>query len=59
MRVPEEELRRRNSRQSIAFFVHPDNHVMVAPLASDGSMKYKPIGALEHLNARLSATYKY
>jgi len=59
VRVPEEELRRRSPRQSIAFFVHPDNDVMVYPLTSDGSSKHKPIGALEHLNARLSATYKY
>jgi len=57
VRVPEEETRRRCSRQSLAFFVHPDNEVMVTPL--DGSDKYPTVSALDHLNHRYSQTYTY
>jgi isopenicillin N synthase-like dioxygenase len=57
VRIPEEELRRRSPRQSIAFFVHPDNQVMVSPL--NGSSAHPPISALAHLELRLSQTYKY
>ena len=57
VRVPEEEIRRRLPRQSLAFFVHPDNDVMVSPL--NGSNKHTPISALAHLNLRYSQTYKY
>jgi len=55
VRIPEEETRRKCPRQSIAFFVHPDNEVMVSPL--DGSTKYPMISALDHLNQRYSQTY--
>ncbi|XP_046448257.1 2-oxoglutarate-dependent dioxygenase htyE-like [Daphnia pulex] len=55
--VPEEELRRKSTRQSIAFFVHPDNDVMVSQL--NGSSDQPAIGALDYLKSRLSATYKY
>merc|ERR1712191_15298 len=47
VRVPEEEVRRCAPRQSLAFFVHPDNEVMVSPL--DGSSKYPTVSALDHL----------
>ncbi|KAI9563508.1 hypothetical protein GHT06_010971 [Daphnia sinensis] len=57
VRVPEEEIRRRLARQSLAFFVHPDNDVMVSPL--NGSKNHLPISALAHLNLRYSQTYKY
>ncbi|XP_032790029.2 UPF0676 protein C1494.01 isoform X3 [Daphnia magna] len=57
VRVPEEEIRRRSARQSLAFFVHPDNDVMVSPL--NGSKNHSPISALAHLNLRYSQTYKY
>ncbi|XP_046641102.1 UPF0676 protein C1494.01-like isoform X2 [Daphnia pulicaria] len=57
VRVPEEEIRRRQPRQSLAFFVHPDNDVMVSPL--NGSKNHSPISALAHLNLRYSQTYKY
>jgi hypothetical protein len=55
--VPEEEIRRKSTRQSIAFFVHPDNDVMVSQL--NGSSDQPAIGALDYLKSRLSATYKY
>lgn len=51
-----EEIRRRSPRQSIAFFVHADNGVMVSPL--NGSTKHPPVEALAYLKARISATYK-
>lgn len=57
MLVPEEEIRRKTHRQSIAFFVHPDNDVMVSPI--NGSGDIPPVGALEYLKKRLSATYNY
>ena len=39
----------------MAFFVHPDDEVMIECL--DKSNKYQPIGSLEYLNQRFSATY--
>lgn len=54
--VPEEEVRRRSTRQSIAFFVHADNGVMISPI--DGSEKHIPVEALAYLKSRISATYK-
>lgn len=54
MVVPEEEIRRRTPRQSIAFFVHPDNDVMIAPL--DGSGKHEPVDALTYVKSRLIAS---
>ena len=59
VRVPEEEIRRRSPRQSIAFFVHPDNEVMVSPLLKGTSKNLNPISALAHLNLRYAQTYKY
>lgn len=55
--IPEEEIRRRSARQSIAFFVQPDNGVMVSPL--DGSSKHEPVESLAYLKRRLSETYKF
>lgn len=55
--VPAEEIRRQTTRQSIAFFVHPDNDVVVSQL--DGSEDSPSVVALDYLMQRLSATYKY
>lgn len=57
MLVPEEEIRLKSTRQSIAFFIHPDNDVIVSQL--NGSKQQPPVGALEYLKQRLSATYKF
>ncbi|XP_038663983.1 2-oxoglutarate-Fe(II) type oxidoreductase ppzD-like [Scyliorhinus canicula] len=43
------------SRQSLAFFVHPDNDVMVT--CCDGSEKYPPTNSLQYLMERFDATY--
>jgi len=54
--VPEQEFRRRSARQSIAFFVHPDDQVECSPL--DGpDPRYPPVTALGHLENRFRATY--
>ena len=42
-------------RQSIAFFVHPDNEVIVECI--DGSNKYPPTTAREDTDRRLGQTY--
>ncbi|EDO40749.1 predicted protein [Nematostella vectensis] len=55
--VPEEELKRRRARRSIAFFVHPDDDVMVECL--DGSNKYPAVTGGEYLKQRFAATYEY
>jgi hypothetical protein len=54
--VPGDELRRLTPRQSVAFFVHPDDDVMIECL--DGSQHYPPITSLDYLNQRLNATYR-
>ena len=54
--VPLEEFQRRNPRQSIAFFVHPDDAVVISPLAGPMAA-YPPVTARGHLEARFQATY--
>ena len=51
----DDDLRRLSPRQSVAFFVHPDNDVIIECL--DGSAHYPPITSLDYLNQRLNATY--
>lgn len=53
--IPEVELKRKTHRQSVAFFVHPDDDYVVKCL--DGSNKYEPITGLDYLNYRFSVTY--
>ncbi|XP_067675218.1 uncharacterized protein [Haliotis asinina] len=53
--IPEAELKKRQSRQSLAFFVHPNDEVIVKCL--DGSDKYEPISSIDYLNYRFSVTY--
>ncbi|KAL9957583.1 hypothetical protein ACROYT_G034502 [Oculina patagonica] len=53
--IPEEELKQRIVRRSLAFFVHPDNKVMIECL--DGSNKYPPITSMGYLQQRFAATY--
>ncbi|EFX82448.1 hypothetical protein DAPPUDRAFT_223803 [Daphnia pulex] len=57
VRVPELEIQRRSARQSIAFFVQPDNGVVISSL--DGSGKHQPVESLSYLKLRLSEAYKY
>lgn len=53
--VPRDDFRRSTPRQSMAFFIHPDNDVIIECL--DGSGHYAPITALDYLNYRLQVTY--
>jgi len=54
--VPEQEFRRRSPRQSIAFFVHPDDQVECSPLEGPDP-RYPMVTALGHLENRFRATY--
>ncbi|XP_033740512.1 2-oxoglutarate-dependent dioxygenase htyE-like [Pecten maximus] len=53
--IPEEDLVRCKSRQSVAFFIQPDDEVMIECL--DKSDKYKPISSYDYLQERFAATY--
>ncbi|XP_067675104.1 uncharacterized protein [Haliotis asinina] len=45
--IPESEVKKRQYRQSIAFFVNPDNDTIIKSL--DGSDKYEPISVWDYL----------
>ena len=53
--MPEDEVVKGRVRQSIAFFVHPDNDVLVETI--DGSNKYPPVTAQEDTHRRLKQSY--
>ena len=53
--VPAGELGRATARQSIVFFVQPDDGTMVAPL--NGDPKYQPVDAGAFLRKQFTATY--
>lgn len=54
--IPEQEFRRRNLRQSLPFFVHPDDSVVCEPLAGPHP-RYPAVTARQHLENRFRATY--
>ncbi|KAL5009738.1 hypothetical protein ScPMuIL_012043 [Solemya velum] len=53
--IPEEERKKELPRQSFAFFVHPDDEVMIECL--DGSNKYEPVTGKGYLDMRFAVTY--
>lgn len=53
--IPEEDTKKQAVRRSIAFFVQPDNNVLVECV--DGSNKYPPITAQEDTRRRLKISY--
>ena len=53
--IPEEDTKKQAVRRSIAFFVQPDNNVLVECV--DGSNKYPPITAQEDTRRRYNRTY--
>lgn len=59
--IPHEEVKRRQGRQSIVFFLHPESDTLVEPLINleKTNKKYLPITALDHVNKRFAATYQY
>ena len=54
--IPSEEFRRKSARQSIAFFIHPDDDVVCQPIGGPDP-RYPPVTARQHLENRFSATY--
>ncbi|CAG7728927.1 unnamed protein product [Allacma fusca] len=59
--IPEIELKKRIARQSIVYFVHPDDDTIVAPLKNGtfDDKKYQEISAGKHALMKLNATYQY
>jgi len=58
--VPEDEIKRRSPRRSLAFFLQPDNEVIISPL--DGSVddeRFQPIGSLEYIKTKTPTLYKF
>ena len=53
--IPAEELRRKQARQSLAFFCNPDDDYVIRCV--DGSDRYEPISSRDYLNMRFEATY--
>ncbi|XP_078405418.1 uncharacterized protein LOC144684893 isoform X2 [Cetorhinus maximus] len=54
--LPQSDDKMCGSRQSLAFFVHPDNDVIVT--CYDGSQKYPPTNSLQYLMEHFRSTYK-
>ncbi|XP_072322470.1 uncharacterized protein [Scyliorhinus torazame] len=54
--MPQSDDKMCQSRQSLAFFVYPDDNVIVT--CCDGSEKYPPTESLQYLMERFDATYK-
>ena len=50
--IPTEERGRQNGRQSLAYFIQPDDTAMIVPIA--GSQKYPPIAAGEYILMRFN-----
>ena len=59
--IPEEEFLRKQARQSIVFFLHPEHETEVKPLLANNNSekKYEATTALDHVNKRFAATYQY
>ena len=60
--IPEIELKQRVPRQSIVYFVHPDDATTVKPLRTDflkPGVDNKEIMAGDHAVQRLKSSYKY
>lgn len=53
--IPEEEFQKKKSRQSVVFFIHPDDDFIIKCL--DGTDKYEPVSSIDYLNSRFSVTY--
>ncbi|KAL4222167.1 hypothetical protein ACF0H5_018207 [Mactra antiquata] len=52
--IPEAELKLRQPRQSVAFFIQPNNETMITCL--DGSDKYTPMTSRQYLDMRINET---
>jgi len=57
--IPEEERLKSVPRQSIVFFLHPDNEIVVRPVDREESEDYSAVVALDHVQRRFSETYQF
>ena len=48
--IPPAEVSRQHGRQSLAYFIQPDDNAMIEPI--DGSGKYPPIAAADYITMR-------
>ncbi|KAK3102157.1 hypothetical protein FSP39_009208 [Pinctada imbricata] len=55
VQVPPDEKKSKQGRQSIALFVHADDHVMLECL--DKSNKYEPISSIDYLQMKFNQVY--
>jgi len=55
--IPLSEFKRKAPRQSMAFFVHPDDEVLCTPLCGPHMDAFEPVTARGHLENRFKATY--
>ncbi|XP_041350916.1 2-oxoglutarate-dependent dioxygenase htyE-like [Gigantopelta aegis] len=53
--IPEDEMKKGLSRQSIAFFIHPDDNFVIKCL--DGSLTYEPTTNREYLKHKFALSY--
>lgn len=56
--IPEIETKKKVHRQSIAYFLHPDDETMISPLTGK-SDEYTAITAKEHAKRKLVSSYIY
>ena len=56
--IPQEEILRKQARQSIVYFLHPDKDVWVEPLEKSNNNKYQAVNSLDYLNKRFNETYQ-
>ncbi|XP_064100836.1 uncharacterized protein LOC135211458 [Macrobrachium nipponense] len=54
--IPKDEDLQRQSRQSIAFFLNPDDDRVISPL--DGSSKFEPVPCKEYIRMRIRRSYQ-
>lgn len=56
--MPNDEMKKNCSRQSLVYFIQPDDNVNVVPLRPDSSgVLQPPVNSREHSMARLETTY--
>jgi len=56
VQLPASEVMRNTSRQSIVYFVHPDDDVLISPLKASDE-KFEPVTAYQHAKRKLDKTY--
>ncbi|XP_065566440.1 uncharacterized protein LOC136031088 [Artemia franciscana] len=59
VRIPQEELKLKTIRQSMVYFVHPDNDFEIRPLNGNRSNYSEPTTSRKWTQMKLDASYKY